>query len=191
MPYLDLNLATRPYRNYRTFLLFMIALYLLTAGISWLTYRQMARRLTLTGETQVRVRQLETDIRNLKAENGRITKSLGAMNFKAIRETSDLVNGLIAQRAFSWSRILETLENVLPEDVRLTYLGTSTDKEGGILLQLSCLSSSRDGMIRTVEALQKDPAFTWVVPMNFQDQETGTPLGMRFDVQALYDGGRP
>jgi Tfp pilus assembly protein PilN len=191
MPYLDLNLAAHPYRRYRTFLLLMVALYLLTAGISWLTYRQMARRFTLTGETQMRVQQLEAGIRDLKAENGRITQSLGAMNFKAIRESSNLVNGLIAQRTFSWSRILETLENVLPEDVRLTFLGTGPDKSGGILLQLSCLSSSRDGMIRTVEALQKEPAFTRVVPLNFQDQETGTPLGMRFDVQALYEGGRP
>jgi Tfp pilus assembly protein PilN len=191
MPYPDLNLAARPYRNYRTFVLLMAALYLAAAAVSWLTYRQIARRFTLTGETQVRVRQLEADIKSLKDENARISRSLGAMNFKDIRISSDLINGLIAQRTFSWSRILETLERVLPEDVRLTYLGTAPDKDGLIALQLSCMSSGRDGMIRAVEALQKDPAFARVVPISFQDQETGTPLGMRFDLQALYQGVQP
>jgi Tfp pilus assembly protein PilN len=191
MPYHDLNLASRPYRNYRVFLLCMGALYLLTIGITWINAGRIARKLTLTGETQTRIRNLEDQIAALKKENARVSTVLGAINFKKIGTAADEMNGLIAQRAFSWSRILGTLEHVMPEDVRLTFLGTSADKSGTIVLRLSCLSTGRDGMVRTVEALQVEPMLTDVLPLNFSDQEAGGPMGVKFDIEARYIGGLP
>ena len=191
MPYHDLNLSARPYRNYRTFLIIRAVLYGLTLGISWVNFGNIARKLTLTEATKTRIHKLEGEINALRTENQRISESLGEMNFKQIGGTAGVINGLLAQRAFSWSRILETLEKTLPDNVRLTFLGTSADQNGTLVLHLACISSSREGMIRTVESLQGDPALADVVPLYYQDQETGTPLGVKFDVEARYVGDRP
>jgi len=191
VPYHELNLSSRPYRDYRGFLFVIAAIYVVTLGLSWLTVHQLSQRFTLTETTKHRVQKLETDIEAMKAESARLSQTLAAINFKEIHEAGGLMNGLIAQRTFSWSLILESLQRVLPEDVRLTFLGTTPDKAGRLVLHLSCVSPARDGMIRTVEALQKDPVFTEVLPMNFLDEEAHNQLGKKFEIEAWYEGGRP
>jgi len=191
MPYLDLNLSSKPYRDCRALVLAMAVLYALTLGVSWVNFGRIAGKLTLTEATKARIQKLEGEISALRSENDRISQTLGAMDFKKIGETAGDLNGLIAQRAFSWSRILGTLEKVLPDDVRLTFLGTTTEKNGTLKLHLSCISTSREGMVKTIESLQRNPALSDVAPLNFQDQEAGTPLGIKFDIEARYMGGRP
>jgi len=191
MPYHELNLSSRPYRDYRGFLLLVVVIYAATLGLSWLTVRHLSRRLTLTEETTHRVQKLEADIEAMKADSAHLSQTLAAVNFKEINEAGGVLNGLITQRTFSWSLILESLQRLLPEDVRLTFLGTTPDKGGRLILHLSCVSSARDGMIRTVETLQKDPVFTKVLPMSFQDEEAHNQLGKKFEIEAWYDGGQP
>jgi hypothetical protein len=191
VPYHELNLSSKPYRDYRGFLLVIVAIYAVTLCLSWLTVRQLSRRLTLTERTSQRVQKLEKDIAAAKIESGRLSQTLAAINFKEIHEAGGILNGLIAQRTFSWSLILESLQRVLPEDVRLSFLGTSAGKDGMLVLHLSCISSTRDGMVRTVEALQKDPVFTRVLPLSYQDEEAHNQLGKKFEIEAWYGGGRP
>ena len=192
MPYPELNLARRPFRDYRLFTVFVAILTAAALGVTFISVRGVVRRFSVNESTQERIRALEDGIREAKAGTESLRKSLGAVDFKGVTGAAASINGLVERRSFAWSRILEHLETALPEDVRLVSLGLSGEPgRGGIRVRLACVTTARDGMLRAVTALDEDPAFSDILPGSFADEEFSKALGKKFDLEASFKVDTP
>jgi Tfp pilus assembly protein PilN len=192
MSYPELNLARRPFRDYRLFTAVVVLLYAAAVAVTALSVRGVVRGLSVNEATQARIAELDQGIREAKGESEALRKELSGVDFQRLHGAALAVNDLIGRRAFSWSRILERLERVLPDDVRLVALGTTQDaKGGGVAVRLTCITPVRDGMIRAFAALRDDPAFDEIVPGNFSDEEFSSAHGKKFDLTARFREVQP
>jgi len=192
MPYPELNLARHPFRDYRLFAVFVGILSAAALGVTFLSARGVVGKFSVNEATQERILELERGIKEAKAETETLKKTLATVNFKELNAAALSVNDLIGRRAFSWSRILERLEAVLPDDVRLVALSTGSESSrGGIQFRLTCVTTARDGLLRTVTALDGDPAFSDILPGSFSDEEYSKTQGKKFDLAASFREERP
>jgi hypothetical protein len=122
MQSIDLNLASRPFRN-NTLLWagYGGALVALIAFGVWnvMTWRGSVKAI---GEITVEVSSIENvmqdyDQRELKAEAG-----IAEFDLKALEIQASKANEVIEWKAFSWTRLFNLMEKVLPYDVRMTSI---------------------------------------------------------------------
>lgn len=192
MPYPELNLARRPYRDFRLFTAVVVLLYAAAAGVTFLSARGVVRKFTFNESTQERIQELERGVKEAKAESEALRKTLSTVDFAGVSSAAKGVNELIGRRAFAWSRILERLEAVLPDDVRLVALSTSQEGSGGgIAILLTCFTTARDGMLRTVTALDQDPQFHDILPGSFTEEAFSSSPGKKFDLTAKFGEEAP
>jgi Tfp pilus assembly protein PilN len=187
MLYPELNLARRPFRDYRLFAALVALLYLGALGVTALSLRGVVRKFSVNETNQARIAELERGIQSAKEEAEAMQKSLAGTDFPGLTGSAATINGLIARRSFGWGRILERLEAALPDDVRLVSLSTGGgDEPRGIRLSLTCLTPARDGLLRTVTALDGDPAFRDILPGSFSDEEYSSSPGKKFSLAVLF-----
>jgi len=74
------------------------------------------------------------------------------------------VNSVLAERAFSWSELLDRLERVLPDDVRLVSISPSFNKSGLVHLSLGCIGKNGQSMVSTIDRFNADPHFARAFP---------------------------
>jgi hypothetical protein len=88
--------------------------------------------------------------------------------------------------------LLDELESVLADDVRLLSVTPTFEKNGNIKLSLEFVSKSADGMIRTLNRMNADPQFRNPFPSLQQQLETGYgfTLSTQYVPSALAGGVR-
>jgi Tfp pilus assembly protein PilN len=161
---IHLNLASRPYRDYRPV---YAAVVLISLAIAFLMLSNIDTYLKYVHETRTqrtKIEQLEAQAAQESQRGDRLQTQLAGINFKALNTDVRYVNSQLQERAFSWSELLDRLEKVLPKDVRIVTLAPSFDKTGAVRLELTCVSKTTDGLVDTINALNKDQAFTAPFP---------------------------
>src|SRR5215470_7211434 len=119
---LDINLASQPYEDARQFWVRwgsavtgvgLLTLFLLTLTITgWLNARRDHSAIS-----QKKTAIAERDTRRAEAE-----AFLNRPENRSTRDESQFLNDLIERKAFSWTRVLESLEKVMPPRVHLVTI---------------------------------------------------------------------
>lgn len=107
---------------------------------------------------------------------------LKSINVRLIAAQTDYVNARLAERAFSWSELLDRLERVLPDDVRLESISPSFNKDGLVHLQLTCVGKTSSSMVSTIDRLNGNRNFAGAFPSS----EDASELGYRFGISVDY-----
>lgn len=87
-------------------------------------------------------------------------------------------NLLLQEHSFSWLRMLDDIERVMPYDVRLTRIGPSVG-EDGVMLTFEVVARNRDAMLAFIDNLVADPRFdepSLASEQTPEDSQTGTYL---------------
>jgi Tfp pilus assembly protein PilN len=156
---IHLNLAARPYRDYTA--VYAVAALLAVTSLVLMIYNveTVSRYLVSTRHTRATIAATEADIAREQQAADAVRQSLNQVDTATLNEEARYINAQLAERAFSWSALLDQLERVFPQDVRLTQLSPSVDKNRKATLQMSCVSKSPDGMVRLINRLVADPHF--------------------------------
>ncbi len=186
MDYPKFNLSSKPFYDVKKLVIFTSFLYFISITLTSFTAYKVYNFFKSSEESEAKVIALSEELKKYQEENDKLNRELSIIDKKKIAETSELINNLIKERNFSWSKLLQELENTLPEDVRLMSLSTSGSTKGNINIRISALSSKREGMLKTVDALREKKVFFNVKPNQFQDEERSPTLGKRFDIQFNY-----
>jgi Tfp pilus assembly protein PilN len=145
-PPLDVNLATKPVRNRRFYVLarnILAAAVVIVIGVaafSVVRYGFQASRLKssveetggLVDAAGKEVRRLTLDIQKAK---------------KTSQSEVDLVNDIIIRKSFSWTEFLSLLEASLPDSSYITSLVPSFSGERTVGLKIKLVSASLDDLL--------------------------------------------
>jgi Tfp pilus assembly protein PilN len=165
-----LNLATRPFRNER---LPMVLVGLAAAALLALTVRHaFVLKELLPG----RVSALDREARGLEQEVSRLRQE--AARLRGPRPDPERVKqwmalrGLVDRRAFSWTTLLASLEDVLPLGVRLVSIAPLL-KDGKVTLDISAVARRFEDRHLLLRALDESPEFEEVFLRTAGDTDRG------------------
>ena len=179
---IHLNLAARPYRDYRPVYAVVVAMSLLTAFLLLNNVDTYYRYIHATRDTRQKIADIErqTDAERQRADM--VERRLRSLDLKMLDAQTKFVNAKLRERAFSWSVLLDELETVLPEDVRILAIAPTFRPTGVVGLTLNFESKASDGLIRTMNMMQADPQFA----SPFPGSETNNAGVYVFDLNVEY-----
>jgi Tfp pilus assembly protein PilN len=180
---LDINLASQPYEDAQQFWMrwgtavgavALLTLVLLTLDVTgWVNAR---RDRAAIAEKEAMI----ADRDRLRGEAERI------LNLPQNRDESQFLNELIERKAFSWTRVLESLEKVMPPRVHLIAISQEPDEDNRLGLKMSVAGDSRDRAEELVRRMEDSNRFaqTHVTAEHFLQTNTGD--NEQFDMEAFY-----
>ena len=184
---LDINLASQPYEDARQFwmrwgtavgALGLLTLVLLALDVTgWMNARRDRAAIA-----QKRAMIAERD--QLRANAERI---LNLPENRSTRDQSQFLNELIERKAFSWTRVLENLEKVMPPRVHLTSISPQLDEDNQLGLKMTVAGDSRDRAIELARRMEESRRFaqTNIISERFEKSTAGGDTE-QFDIVAIY-----
>ncbi|HVE70062.1 MAG TPA: hypothetical protein VNI54_01740 [Thermoanaerobaculia bacterium] len=180
---IHLNLAARPYRDYRPVYAVVVVLSLLTAFLMLNNVDTYLRYVHETKSTRAEIAQIEEQTRVETRKEQEAKGRLKGLDLAHLDAQTRFINAKLAERAFSWSRLLDELESILANDVRLLSVGPRFTDEGDIQLTLNFQSKSANGMMTTINRMNAHPQFKEAFPTTESQDDTGI---FSFDLAVTY-----
>jgi len=183
---LDINLASQPYEDARQFwmrwgtgvgLVGLFTLFLVTLTITgWFNARRdhkaIAEKKALIAERD-RIRANAEEFLN-RPEN------------RSTRDESQFLNDLIERKAFSWTRVLENLEKVMPTRVHLISISPGLDEDNQLALKMTVAGDSRDRAIELVRRMEDSHRFAQTNVEGERSTQSTNGDTEQFDIIAVY-----
>jgi hypothetical protein len=182
----SLNFARRPFRDERPFWLFgglalLIGLGFFVANLQ-LVFGYGRQVADVRREIEGLERRESEAVRTAEAAR----TAIGRFQVSTLAAESRELNRIVQERRFSWLELLGRLERTLPGEVRLARLAPKVDEDGSVAIALSLVGRGPQSIVRTIDALTKDPLFSEVEILSETTQEEGVPEGRSFEVRAIY-----
>ncbi|MGH9496697.1 MAG: PilN domain-containing protein [Candidatus Sulfotelmatobacter sp.] len=183
---LDINLASQPYEDARQFWMrwgtavgavALVTLVLLTLDTTgWINARR--DRAAIAGK-----RAMIADRDHLRAD---AEEFLNRPQNRSTRDESQFLNGLIERKAFSWTRVLENLEKVMPPRVHLVSISPKLDEDNELALNMTVAGDSRDRAIELTRHMEESKRFsqTQILSEHYAQSQNGDTE--QFEISALY-----
>jgi type IV pilus assembly protein PilN len=156
---LDINLATQSYEDARQFWLrwgsglFLVGLFTLILLFFCVSGIVQARRDDrLIDQTQERIAE-----RN--QEKARAEALLNQPQNRAIRDRSQYLNDLFERKAFSWTRVFEDLENLMPSQLHVTSIQPDLSADNQLRIKLVVAGNSRVKALQLVRKMEESHRF--------------------------------
>ena len=167
------NLSTRPFYNERAV---QIALGLLVALVIGVTAFNVIELIRLTSSQRTlgaHAVEAEQEAARLRSEAAAIRAQINARELEVVASAAREANGIIDQRAFSWSELFDQLEQTLPDDVRITAVEPSLKPGGEFVIQINVQARRSEDVDAFIEALEKTGSFRDVITPAEQTNDQG------------------
>jgi type IV pilus assembly protein PilN len=184
----DINLATRPYQDAREFWLrwgtalgiaSILSLALLVTTISgW--YNARRDRATIA------------DLRQNIAQRDRLRAQaeefLSRPENRTTRDQAQILNALIERKAFSWTRVLEDMEKVMPPGVHVVSIHPELDEDNQLAVKMVVAGTSSERAIELAHRMEESRRFTQtaILSQRFKESAGADPASWEFDLAAIY-----
>ena len=189
-----INLASRPYedeglfyRRWGTALLLSLLLSLALIFLSVQHYKNSQKEWTSA-------RDAEAKLAALRKEEAQAQQFLAEPQNRGTRDQSQFLNELIQRKSFSWTRLMEDLEKIMPPGVRVASIAPMMDQHNRFFLKLQVEGESRDGAVQLLRNMEKSPHFSaakLTVEAHPQTNtgraaQGGIQAGIKFDIITSY-----
>lgn len=162
----DLNFASTPFRNNTPYYLgyglgaVLLVVFTCYNGYAFVHYSKSEAALE-SDHTKKQARLAE-----LYADAGRIQREIGSKDLKGLNERAAFTNGLLLRRRFSWTGLLNSLEEVQPYQVRLLSLRPIV-LQRGILIEARAVAKDLQAFWNFQQNLQNHQKFRRVYPAGY------------------------
>lgn len=175
MKSIDINLSAQPYRNdtplWAGLALVMASAVGLTVYNGWHFTNSNQRIEALTSELAGHRQKMEA----MSKENDKFTSDLKTVDADLYATQVEFVNEILTQRNFSWTRLFNALEDVVPWDVRLTAI-RPVFEEARVAIQVSGVSRNYDALLKFEEEVERYPQFDSLTPGDFNRGDAGDQI---------------
>jgi hypothetical protein len=163
---LHLNLASRPYRDYKPVYAVVVITSLAIAFLMLNNVETYYRYVNETQSTRALIAKRDSEATEEHRRAAAADAQLHGVDLNSLDTETKFINARLAERAFSWSELLDRLERVTPDDVRIRSITPSFSKNGMVHLELNCESKTADGMLQTLNRLVASQYFSDPFPHN-------------------------
>jgi Tfp pilus assembly protein PilN len=178
---LHLNLASRPYHDYRPLYAVVVVSSILIAFMMLNNVDTYYRYIRETKATRSKIADLDRQAETEQGQTQQVSERLRSFNVKVLSEQTQFVNARLAERAFSWSELLDRLEHVVPNDVRLESIQPTFGKDGSVHLTVIALGKNSESMVHTLDRFNHDPHFANAFPSSEERADNGYHFGVSLD----------
>ncbi len=177
------NLSTRPFYNERGIhgVLGITALIVIVVTIFTLTQIVLLTR--RQSSLSNRATAAEARAAELKTQAARTRQAVDVKQLDSISGAAREANEIIGQRLFSWTDLLNRLEKTLPDNVRITSLRPSVERDGEVTVTMTVAAESVDDIEQFMANLEATTAFSDVYPLDDEPAEGG---GVRASLEGKY-----
>ena len=183
---LDINLASQPYEDARQFWLrwglglagaaiLTLALLTITAA-GWYNARRDHSRIA-----DLRAQIAQRDLARRQAE-----EFLNRPENRTTRDESQFINQLIERKSFSWTRVLENLEKVMPPRVHLVSIQPKLDEENQLALKMVVAGQSLERGIDLAHRMEESRRFDQTQIIQVRSTQSTTGDTEQLDIEAVY-----
>lgn len=168
------NLSTRPFYNERIVHLALAAAALVVVAFTVVNAVQLV---TLTRQDRAlagRTERSEQKVAQLRQQAARARSGIDRAQLEAVVAAAREANTLIDQRTFSWTELLNRLENTLPADVRVESIKPVPQKDGQVEVRIVVAARRAEDIDAFIGGLEKLGGFARVM----SEAETTTPEGL-------------
>jgi type IV pilus assembly protein PilN len=156
---LNINLASQPYEDAREFWLrwggalvavAIFTLVLLVGAVSgWLNARR----------DRTKIEDLRHQIAKRDEARRGAEQFLSRTENRTTRDQSQFLNQLIERKAFSWTRVLEDMEKVMPARVHLVSIHPELNEDNQLALKMVVAGDSRARVIELEQRMEESQHF--------------------------------
>jgi type IV pilus assembly protein PilN len=183
---LDINLASQAYEDARQFwmrwgtavgALALLTLVLLTLDVTgWVNARR----------DRAAIAEKEAMIADRDRLRTEAERTLNLPQNRATRDESQFLNELIERKAFSWTRVLENLEKVMPARVHLESISPQLDEDNQLGLKMTVAGDSRDRALELARKMEESRRFAQTQITSARSGQSTTGDTETVDIVAIY-----
>jgi type IV pilus assembly protein PilN len=185
---LDINLASQPYEDARQFWVrwgtALVAVILVTLALVAMTVSGWfsARR------DHAKIAELKANIAQRDQTRKQAENFLNRPENRTTRDESQFINELIQRKSFSWTRVLENLEKVMPARVHLVSITPELDDDNQLTLKLWVAGDSRDRALDLARRMEESRRFshTYIELESYAGESTPGGDPFQFSIRAIY-----
>jgi len=183
---IDINLASQPYEDARQFwirwgtavgalgVLTLILLALCVTG--WITARR----------DRLAMAQQRSMISDRDRVRGDAEKVLNLPENRTTRDESQFLNQLIERKAFSWTRVLENLEKVMPPRLHVVSISPALNEDNELALKMTVAGDSRDRAIELARRMEESRRFAQTQIIREASTQSQTGDTEQVELSAIY-----
>jgi Tfp pilus assembly protein PilN len=185
---IDINLATQPYQDSGRFWRYwgsgLVLLGLATALLVYMAATGFMR----AGHDRQQIRSLQAEIAAYDQEKAQSEAILNEPQNRTMREQSRFINDLIARKAFSWTRVFEDLERVMPAHLRVVSIHPDVSGENSAEIKLLVGGDSREQALDLIRKMENSKRFkqTRIESERFSNEEQKNMDPVEFEIVTSY-----
>jgi len=190
---LELNLASRPYRNNTLVWLTYVGLFVAAAGFTYWnvsSFQHYGQELSELDRLQGNMKQEQSD---LEQRHRNVLNGVKKYNRKLIARRTTKANEVIDWRAFSWTRLFNHLEGVLPNRIKMTSIrpifrgrdrqAEEADSRPSMPVKVEGLARDWEALFELETDLIANPSFGRVLPRSIDKMPNGE---LSFSIEFAY-----
>jgi type IV pilus assembly protein PilN len=185
---IDINLASQPYQDSRQFWGYwgtgLIVLSLVSALLVFLAATGFVR----AGHDREQISKLKDKIAAYDREKSKAEALLNQPQNRALREQSRFLNALFQRKAFSWTKVFEDLEGVMPAHLHVVSINPGNTVDNSLELKLLVGGDSREQALDLVRKMESSNRFrqTRIESEKVHSESQSGGDRVEFDIIALY-----
>lgn len=181
---LDLNLATRPYEDAGEFWIRWGSAVGVLALLTLVLVGWTVRGWMNAGRDRHAIAELQAQIHERDSERGSAQAYLELAANRSTRDQSQFLNGLIQRKAFSWTRVFEDLERVMPNSLHVVSLRPEINEQGQLELDMKVVGNTRAPAVELVHRMEASRHFQG--SQLVQESQAGSGGAVLATVAAIY-----
>jgi type IV pilus assembly protein PilN len=185
---LNINLATKPYQDVPRVLLqwggLVLLLAVCTVALAWTAASAWRESHTVNAK----INGLESEIAALDKQRNQAIEILKLPQNSSVVDDSKFLNGLIARKSFSWTRVFMQLEEIMPPRLHVvSILPELQPKTNTVEVHLTVAGTSRESAVELVKRLERSPSFRDArITEEAETHEKDNADTVKFQLNAVY-----
>lgn len=190
---IGVNLASRPYQDEGRFYRLWGGSLTLVILFTAFMIAMCARHYVSSRNDWANARQAESKLADLKREEALAQQILAKPENRGTRDHSQFLNTAILRKSFSWTRLMEDMEKVMPTGLRVVSIAPVVDQHQRFVLKVEVQGETREAAVELLRNMEKSQHFR--SPQLIQEtrapRTTGAEGGVKSDIVTSYLPAEP
>ena len=188
---LDINLASRPYEDAQQFWMRWGTAAVTVAFLTLILLTMTIRDWMYASQDRKEMAQTQALIADRDSRRAEAEAFLNLPENRNTRDTSQFLNQLIERKAFSWTRVLENLEKVMPARVHLVAINPQLNEDNQLGLKMTIAGDSRERAIELAQRMEESGRFSQTYITGERSTQSTSGDTMQMDFVATYTPESP